>query len=91
MDDVNQPEPTAAEVERLRSEVVDLRGRLDTRERRRILVHRSRAVLAAVLVALAGFGVVLSIIGIWVSRTPYDTDRWVATVGQLPQDPQVNA
>ncbi|MGH3911197.1 MAG: hypothetical protein ACRDRM_10250 [Pseudonocardiaceae bacterium] len=88
-----QSVPTAdtAEVERLRTEVVALRGRLDTRQRRRKVVHRLRAILAAVLVALAGFGVVLSVIGIWGARTVFDTDRWVATVGQLPQDPQVNA
>lgn len=80
-----------AEVQRLRTEVAALRGTLDTRQRRRLLVHRSRAILAAVLVALAGFGVVLSVIGIWGSRTVFDTDRWVATVAPLPKDPQVNA
>jgi hypothetical protein len=84
-------DPDAAEVERLRTEVVDLRGKLDTRERRRVLVRRSRAVVAAILIALAGFGAVLSVIGIWGTRTVYNTDRWVATVGPLPRDPQVNA
>ncbi|MGH3797774.1 MAG: hypothetical protein ACRDSP_23120 [Pseudonocardiaceae bacterium] len=85
------PRPDDAEVERLRTEVADLRGRLDTRQRHRMLVHRFRAITAAILVALAGFGVVLSVIGIWGTRTVYNTDRWVATVGPLPQDPQVNA
>jgi hypothetical protein len=68
-----------------------LRDQLDTRRRRRVLMHRSRAILAALLVALAGFGVVLSVIGVWGARTVFDTDRWVATVGPLPSDPQVNA
>ena len=85
------PASDPVEVQRLRTEVATLRGKLDTRERRRMLVHRSRAILAAVLVALAGFGVVFSVIGIWGARTVFDTDRWVATVAPLPKDPQVNA
>lgn len=85
------PSAEATEVERLRAELAALRGRLDTRERRRTGWQRARSIIAAVLVAIAAFGVVGSVIGIWSARTVHNTDRWVATVSPLPKDPAVNA
>ncbi|GAA3611334.1 hypothetical protein GCM10022419_115440 [Nonomuraea rosea] len=78
-----------AELDRLRAEVAELRGRLETGARRR---HRGRAVrraAAATLVALAGFGLVCSVIGLWGARTTLDTERWVSTVDSLPSHPEV--
>ncbi|WJV50644.1 hypothetical protein [Streptomyces flavofungini] len=78
-----------AELERLRAEVEDLRARAGTERRRRSLALR-RA-LAAILIALVAVCAVTSVIGVWGARTTLDTDRWVATVGPLPGDPDVNA
>jgi hypothetical protein len=75
------------ELERLRAEVAALRDRLDVRRRRLPL----RGILAAVLAALAAFALVTSVVGLWAARTTLNTDRWVATVAPLPQDPRVNA
>ncbi|MBG0567153.1 hypothetical protein I4J89_37470 [Actinoplanes sp. NEAU-A11] len=43
------------------------------------------------LVVLAAFALVTSVVGLWAARTTLDTDRWVATVAPLPQDPKINA
>jgi hypothetical protein len=48
-----------------------------------------RRTVAAVLVVVAALGAVVSVGGLWAARTALDTDRWVATVAPLPQDPQV--
>ena len=46
---------------------------------------------AAVLVVIGAFALVLSTVGVWAAKTAFDTDRWVATVAPLPQDPQISA
>lgn len=76
---VSEP-PETDELERLRAEVAELRGRLEDRTRRHRRAHLARRIIAAVLVAVAGFGVVCSAIGLWGARTTLDTERWVATV-----------
>ncbi|MGI5328506.1 hypothetical protein [Actinomadura nitritigenes] len=83
----------AEDLQRLRTEVADLRRRLAARPvpRARPGPLRVRRTIAAVLVALAGFGLVASVIGVWGARTTLNTDRWVATVAPLPQRPEVNA
>jgi hypothetical protein len=81
----------SAEVERLRAEVERLRGRLDVRTQRRRRGFAVRRVIAAILVCVAGFGAVFSVIGLWGARTTLDTDHWVATVADLPRDPAVTA
>ncbi|MEV6300618.1 hypothetical protein AB0M02_14520 [Actinoplanes sp. NPDC051861] len=68
-----------------------LRAQLETGRRRRPGGHAIRGALAAVLVVLAAFALVTSVVGLWAARTTLNTDRWVATVAPLPQDPQVNA
>ncbi|RFS84327.1 hypothetical protein D0T12_19615 [Actinomadura spongiicola] len=87
-----------AELRRLRAEVADLRARLAARPpdaAGRVRAHpnlmRTRRAVAALLVALAGFGLVASVIGVWGARTTLETDRWVATVEPLPENPEVNA
>jgi hypothetical protein len=81
----------AAELTRLRAELSDLRGRLDKRNRRAAATHALRRISAAVLVALAAFALVASVVGLWAARTTLNTDRWVATVAPLPRNPQVAA
>ncbi|MFD8566977.1 hypothetical protein [Streptomyces sp. NPDC059639] len=80
----------ADEVQRLRAEVAELRDRVGTQRRRRARLLRVRAMLAAVLIALVAVVGVASVVGLWGSRTALNTDRWVAAVGPLPQDPDVN-
>ncbi|WIM98402.1 hypothetical protein ACTOB_002002 [Actinoplanes oblitus] len=83
----------AAELERLRAEVASLRARLDTRpppRRQRTGRHPIRGTIAATLVAIAAFCLVTSVVGLWAARTTLNTDRYVATVAPLPQDPAVS-
>ncbi|MEU4159053.1 hypothetical protein [Actinoplanes sp. NPDC026670] len=79
------------EVERLKAEVAALREQLAAGRRRRPRSVAIRGALAAVLAALAAFALVTSVVGLWAARTTLNTDRWVATVAPLPQDPRVNA
>ncbi|MGH4030242.1 hypothetical protein ACQB60_15025 [Actinomycetota bacterium Odt1-20B] len=80
-----------AEVERLRAEVAELRDRAGAQRQRRARLLALRRMLAAVLIALVAVLSVTSVVGVWGSRTTLSTDRWVATVGPLPGEPDVNA
>jgi hypothetical protein len=88
-----RPDGTADpdELARLRTEVTALHARLDTRQRRSSTIVALRRVIAAVLVAVTAFALVASVVGVWAARTALNTDRWVATVAPLPQNPQVAA
>lgn len=77
------------EVLRLRSEVAALRAELTRRRRFRSV--RVRDATASVVVALAALLSVASVVGLWGAYTVLNTDRWVATVAPLPQDPRVSA
>ncbi len=76
---------------RLHAEVLALRARLDTRAGRAVAVTALRRVTAAVLAAVAAFAIVASVIGLWGAATTLNSDRWVATVAPLPQQPAVAA
>ncbi|MDQ5840139.1 MAG: hypothetical protein M3537_03095 [Chloroflexota bacterium] len=78
-------------VQRLQQEVAALHAQLDTRGRRQRRITRLRQIVAAFLVVIAALGVTASVIGVWGARTALDTDRWVATVTPLDQDPAVRA
>ncbi|MEU6674406.1 hypothetical protein [Streptomyces sp. NPDC046925] len=82
---------TEAELERLRAEVGELRDRAGTERRRRARLLSVRRVVAAVLIALVAVLATTSIVGVWGARTTLNTDRWIAAVGPLPEDPDVNA
>ncbi|MER5252229.1 hypothetical protein [Streptomyces sp. NPDC002855] len=82
---------TESELERLRAEVSELRERAGTERRRRVRLLSVRRAVAAVLIALVAVLAVTSIVGVWGGRTTLNTDRWIATVGPLPEDPDVNA
>jgi hypothetical protein len=77
------------EVARLRAEVAALRTQVDRRRQRQRTIVGIRGVVAAVLVAVAAFALVTSVVGVWAARTAFDTDRWVAAVAPLPRDPLV--
>ncbi|MEU7580862.1 hypothetical protein AB0B50_25025 [Streptomyces sp. NPDC041068] len=79
------------ELERLRAENARLRDRAGTERRRHARTLMLRHALAAVLIALVAVLAVTSVVGVWGSRTTLNTDRWIATVGPLPEDPEVNA
>jgi hypothetical protein len=79
------------EVNRLEQEVAGLQAQLDTRGRRQHRITRLRQLVAAFLVVIAALGATGSVIGVWAARTTLDTDRWVATVTPLDQDPAVRA
>lgn len=78
------------ELEQLRIQTAELRGQLATRTRRRSLRLGLRRFTAAFLVAVAGCLAVQSVVGVWAARTTLDTERWVATVGPLPEHPEFN-
>ncbi|GAA4600519.1 hypothetical protein BJY16_003568 [Actinoplanes octamycinicus] len=82
----------AAELDRLRAEVASLRAQLTGRPpvRRRTGGHPIRGTIAAILAAIAAFALVTSVVGLWAARTTLNTDRYVATVTPLPQDPAVS-
>ncbi|MEU5952283.1 hypothetical protein [Streptomyces sp. NPDC047525] len=82
---------TESELERLRAEVTELRDRAGTERRRKVRLLSVRRTVAAVLIALVAVLAVTSIVGVWGARTTLNTDRWIATVGPLPEDPDVNA
>ncbi|MGW6057604.1 hypothetical protein [Streptomyces sp. NPDC055189] len=82
---------TESELERLRAEVDQLRDRAGAERRRRVRLLSARRVVAAVLIALVAVLATTSIVGVWGARTTLNTDRWIATVGPLPEDPDVNA
>ncbi len=82
---------SGGELERLRAEVQELRARVSTRKQRRLRLLAVRRVVAAVVIALVAVLTVTSVVGVWGARTALNTDRWVATVGALPEDPTVDA
>src|SRR5690242_3425955 len=76
---------------RLRAEVEALQERLDTRAQRAAWRMTARRTGAAVLVAVAAFAAVCTLVGVWTANTTFNTDRWVRTVAPLPDDPKVAA
>lgn len=86
-----QPDEAEQEVQRQREELAALHQQLDTRGRRQRRITLLRQIVAAVLVFVAALGLTLSVIGVWAGRTTLNTDRWVATVAPLSQDPAVRA
>ncbi|MFJ8948730.1 hypothetical protein ACIRO1_01395 [Streptomyces sp. NPDC102381] len=85
------PSATDSELERLRAEVEVLRDRAGSQRRRHARTFAVRRTIAAILIALVAVLAVTSVVGGWGSRTTLNTDRWISTVGSLPEDPKVNA
>jgi len=79
------------ELQRQREELAELHQQVDTRAVRQRRVTVLRQIVAAVLVFVAALGVTMSVVGLWAGNTTLNTDRWVATVTPLDQDPAVRA
>jgi hypothetical protein len=71
-----------AEIDRLKEEVERLEAKPEKR-------RRTRKIFTVVFVVLAVVAGSAATPGLWVRRTVYDTNRWVAVVGPLASDPAV--
>jgi hypothetical protein len=89
--DTTRPDAGPDELMRLREELSMLHARLDTRRRRASVIRGVRGFAAMILIAITAFALVTTVVGVWAARTVMNTDRWVATVAPLPQNPQVAA
>lgn len=76
------PSPDQARLDDLQRRMAELEGGSKQR-------HRGRSVLSAVLVVLAALLSILSVVGVWANSIVGDTDRYVATVAPLADDPDV--
>lgn len=82
-------EDLGAEVERLRREREELQERVEALEDRPARRGRLRRIGVVVLVVLTVVVFAAGVAGAWARRTVFDTDRYVATVGPLADDPAV--
>ncbi|MGW5866722.1 LPXTG cell wall anchor domain-containing protein [Streptomyces sp. NPDC055239] len=82
-------EPTGPEEQ---AELTQLRGRVAALEAERARGgrrHRGRSFLAAVLIVIGCVLAPLAVVASWAADTVGDTDRYVATIGPLASDPDV--
>ena len=85
------PEELEAEVERLKAERQELEARVETLEAKPQKRRRLRRVLTPILVVLSIIVFTVAVPAAWGARTVLNTDRYVATVGPLADDPAVQA
>jgi hypothetical protein len=81
----------AADVEQLAAENERLRAELAASGSPKVSRRRVRRSIAAVLAGLTALLLVLSVVATWTSRTALDTDKFVARVGPVIEDPTVRA
>jgi hypothetical protein len=88
------PEPISSEVarlaaerDRLRAEVGDLRAQVPAASPRP--AGRPRRVATALLVALTSIVFTVAVVGAWAHRNVLNTDKWVEDVGPIVEDPAV--
>lgn len=79
----------AAELEKLKAERDELREEVESLEARPERRHRVRRILAPLLVALTVLVFTVTVPAAWGARTVLNTDRYVATVAPLANDPAV--
>lgn len=77
------PSDAQAQLEELQRRIADLEGGGRRHH------HRVRSVLSVVLIVLAAVLSVLSVVAVWANSIVGDTDRYVATVGPLADNPEV--
>jgi hypothetical protein len=85
------PEELEAEVERLKAEREELESRVETLEAKPKKRRRLRRVLTPILVVLSIIVFTVTVPAAWGARTVLNTDRYVATVAPLADDPAVQA
>jgi hypothetical protein len=85
-EDLALPE-VAEENARLRAELAETKAEVATQRRGRL--RRTRSIAVGVLVFLAVVSLVVGAVGVWVHRTVFNTDQYVALVGPIAEDPQV--
>ncbi|HEY3211861.1 MAG TPA: hypothetical protein VGL16_01465 [Actinomycetota bacterium] len=85
------PEELEAEVERLKAEREKLEVRVETLEAKPQKRRRLRRVLTPILVVLSIIVFTVTVPAAWGARTVLNTDRYVATVAPLADDPAVQA
>jgi cell division protein FtsB len=81
------PEDVRAELERTKAERDELEAKVETLEAPKR--HRVRRILTPILVVLAVLVFTVSVPAVWSARTVLNTDRYVATVEPLADDPAV--
>lgn len=87
---VGGPDPTdRAELERLRAEVAALRARSEAPAGS--TAPRWRSVLGSVLIVFGSVLLLPATVAVWLDSVVTDTDRYVATVSPLADDPAVQA
>ena len=80
---------TPDEVARLAAENERLKAELEAREASGGGRRRTRGVIFGILVVLTSLCVALTTVGVWVNRTIWNTDRYLALVAPLIRDPEV--
>ncbi len=85
------PEELEAEVERLKAERQQLETRVETLEAKPVKRRRMRRIATPILVALSIIVFAVTVPAAWGARTVLNTDRYVATVAPLADDPAVQA
>ena len=81
------PEELEAELERVKAERDKLEAQVETLETPKR--HRLRRIFTPILVVLAVIVFTVTVPAAWSARTVLNTDRYVATVGPLADDPAV--
>jgi hypothetical protein len=81
------PDELEAELERVKAERDELEAQVETLEAPKR--HRLRRIFTPILVVLAVIVFTVSVPAVWSARTVLNTDRYVATVGPLADDPAV--
>ena len=84
------PQPGDEEVAALRLRIARLEAEAAAREGRPGH-HRIRTASSALVIFLASVLALLSVVSVWAANTVTDTDRFVATLGPLARNPQVQA
>lgn len=90
-DERAEPEDERAELERLRAEVADLRGDRDRRggKKRGRRPGGWRAPVSAVLITLGCILGPVAVLGVWGANQVSNTDRFVANMAPLIQEPPI--
>lgn len=88
--DSAKDDPTPEEVARLQAERDDLKAKVEDLERPKGR-RRFRRVMTPILVVVTVLVFTITVPAAWGNRTILDTDRYVATVAPLAEDPAVQA